>query len=179
MAYDPSSHPLDTQDPFPTMRLTTLDHGEITLPDYFGDHWGVVLFYRGVWCGYCRRQLTDFQKELGELDARGARVVAASVDSAEDARKMVAETGATFPIGYGLDAKAVAKQIGCFYEATDLFLQKSAFILRPGGEISRSTYSSGPVGALTVPDTLRSLEFFQKNPEHRTGILRRPAASAT
>jgi peroxiredoxin len=177
MAYDPSVHPLDTCDQLPAMSFATLDHGTISVPAVFGDRWGVVLLYRGVWCGYCRRQLADFQRALGEIEARNALVVAASVDSADDARKMVEHGGLTFPVGYGLDAKAIAAQTGCSYEATDLFLQKTAFVVRPGGEIARANYSSGPTGALTPADTIQSLDFFQKNPEHRTGILRRPAAT--
>jgi peroxiredoxin len=172
MAYDRTAHPLDTCDVLPDIALRTLDRGDIVIPRYFGDRWGIVLFYRGVWCGYCRNQMTDFQQALPEIEARNAWVVAASVDSEADARKMVAHAGITFPVAYGVDVLAVAKQTGCFYEEADGFLQKTAFVLRPGGEICRANYSTGPTGALTTADTLRSLDFFQTNPEHRTGILR-------
>ena len=172
MAYVPSAHPLDTCDQLPTLRFATLDHGMIDIPDYFGEKWGIVLLYRGVWCGYCRRQLADFQQRLGEIEQRNAGVVAASVDSAADARNMIEHGGIGYPVGFGLDAVAVASVIGCFYETGDRFLQKTAFIVRPGGEIARACYSTGPVGALTTADTLYSLDFFQKNPHHRTGILR-------
>ena len=84
----------------------------------------------------------------------------------------------TYPVGFGVDAIEVATRTGCFFEANDRFLQKSGFVLRPGGEIARASYSSGPTGALTTADTIYSLDFFQKNPAHRSGILRRPAAVA-
>ena len=172
MAYVPNTHPLDTCEQFPDIAFATLEHGTFRIPEYFGDRWGIVLFYRGVWCGYCRRQLAGFQKMLGELEQRKASVVAASVDSEADARKMADQFGITYPIAFGLDAVQVASKIGCFYEATDGFLQKTAFILRPGGEIARASYSSGPTGALTTEESIYSLEFFQKNPHHRVGILR-------
>jgi peroxiredoxin len=178
MAYVPGVHPLDTCDQFPKMTFRTLDHGKVALPDYFGKRWGVMLFYRGVWCGYCRRQLADFQQHLAEVERRDCGVVAVSVDSAADARKMVEQGNITYPVAYGADAIEVATQIGCFYEPTDRFLQKSAFVVRPGGEIARASYSTGPTGALTSADTIYSLDFFQKNPHHRTGILR-PAATAS
>lgn len=177
MAYVANVHPLDTCDPFPRMRFTTLDQGGVELPGFFGEKWGVVLFYRGVWCGYCRRQLADFQQHLAEIERRNGAVVAISVDSAADARKMVEHGQITYPVAYGADAIDVASRIGCFYEANDRFLQKTAFVLRPGGEIARASYSTGPTGALTSADTLYSLDFFQKNPHHRTGILR-PAEPA-
>jgi peroxiredoxin len=172
MAYDRSAHPLDTCDMFPDIVLETLDHGAITIPRHFGAHWGVVLFYRGVWCGYCRNQMTEFQRALPDIEARNARVVAVSVDSEADARKMVEYANITFPVAYGVDVLEIATSIGCFYEETDRFLQKSGFVLRPGGEIARANYSTGPTGALTAADALKSLDFFQTNPEHRTGILR-------
>ncbi len=162
MAYVSNVHPLDTCDQFPRSTFTTLDHGTITLPSYFNEKWGVVLFYRGVWCGYCRRQLTDFQGNLAEIERRRCAVVAVSVDSAADARKMVEHGKITFPVAWGADALEVASRIGCFYEAGDRFLQKTAFVLRPGGEIARASYSTGPTGGLTSADTIYSLDFFQK-----------------
>jgi peroxiredoxin len=172
MAYVANTHPLDTCDQFPPMRFTTLDHGDVELPKFFGQKWGVVLFYRGHWCGYCRRQLVDFQQHLTEIEARHGAVIAISVDSAAHARKMVDFGHLTYPVAFGADALEVASRVGCFYEAGDRFLQKTAFVLRPGGEIARASYSTGPTGALTSGDTLYSLEFFQRNPHHRTGILR-------
>jgi peroxiredoxin len=152
--------------------MRSAHHATISLPEYFGTGWGVVLFYRGLWCGYCRRQLADFQANLRQIESLTARVVAASVDSEADAETMATLHGISFPIGFGLAARDIATTLGCFYEETDGFLQKCAFVLRPGGEIARAVYSTGPVGALTAADTLYSLEFFQKNPHHRVGKLR-------
>src|SRR5580693_8837689 len=120
MAYIPTVHPLDTCEQFPQMAFDTLAHGTLNLPDYFGKQWGVVLFYRGVWCGYCRRQLADFQQNLAQIEAKNGAVVAISVDSAGDAKKMRDQGGITYPVAYGANAMDVASKIGCFYEATDL-----------------------------------------------------------
>ena len=40
---------LDSGDTFPELTLQDLDDSDITLPDAFGDGWGVVLMYRGHW----------------------------------------------------------------------------------------------------------------------------------
>jgi len=172
MAYIAGTHPLDVEDRFPEIKLRSLAQQELTLPRCLDDQWGIVLIYRGSWCGYCRRQLADFQSHLATLEKLGARVIAASVDTLADAREMAAKLQLSYPICYGLEPLSIAASLGCFYEARDLFLQKCAFLLRPGGEIARSVYSSGPVGALTAADCLYSLEFFQKNPHHRVGRLR-------
>jgi peroxiredoxin len=172
MAYIAGTHPLDVEDRFPEIRLRSLTQQELRLPQWFGDQWGILLIYRGSWCGYCRRQLADFQSHLAALENLHATVVAASVDSLADAGELAAKLQLTYSVCYGLEPLGIATSLGCFYEAGDRFLQKCAFLLRPGGEIARSVYSSGPVGALTAADCLYSLEFFQKNPQHRVGRLR-------
>ncbi len=40
---------LDTGDTFPVLTLTDLDDNDVTIPEVFGDGWGVVLMYRGHW----------------------------------------------------------------------------------------------------------------------------------
>ncbi len=40
---------LDTGDTFPDLTLRDLDDSDVTIPEVFGDGWGVVLMYRGHW----------------------------------------------------------------------------------------------------------------------------------
>ncbi len=40
---------LDSGDVFPTLAMDTVAHGRVTLPDGFGDGWGVFLVYRAHW----------------------------------------------------------------------------------------------------------------------------------
>ena len=40
---------LDSGDKFPELTLSDLDDEQVTIPDVFGDGWGVVLVYRGHW----------------------------------------------------------------------------------------------------------------------------------
>jgi hypothetical protein len=40
---------LDTGDSFPHLTLDTVHHGSVTLPEAFGDGWGVFLVYRAHW----------------------------------------------------------------------------------------------------------------------------------
>jgi peroxiredoxin len=36
-------------DQFPAVTLPDLEGSSVTVPELFGDQWGVVLFYRGHW----------------------------------------------------------------------------------------------------------------------------------
>jgi hypothetical protein len=40
---------LDSGDPFPALTMDTVGHGRLTLPEAFGEGWGVFLIYRGHW----------------------------------------------------------------------------------------------------------------------------------
>ncbi|MBI3076393.1 MAG: hypothetical protein HYY85_05285 [Deltaproteobacteria bacterium] len=40
---------LDSGDTFPGLTLETVSHGRLTLPDGFGQGWGVFLLYRAHW----------------------------------------------------------------------------------------------------------------------------------
>ena len=40
---------LDAGDPLPALSMSTVAHGTITVPDWFGVAWGVLLLYRAGW----------------------------------------------------------------------------------------------------------------------------------
>ncbi len=40
---------LDTGEPLPALTMTTVAHGQLSLPDAFADGWGVLLLYRAHW----------------------------------------------------------------------------------------------------------------------------------
>ncbi len=101
--------------------------------------------------------MADFQKNLAGLRAEEIDVVAASVDALEDARKLIAAEGLTYPIAYGLDAKTVATTLGSFFDADDPdlpYLQPADFVLAPNGTIVSATYSTSAIGRLGARDTL-------------------------
>ena len=45
--------------------------------------------------------MADFQASLSEFEKRGVLVTGASVDTLEDAQKMIDDGKLTFPVGYG------------------------------------------------------------------------------
>ena len=101
--------------------------------------------------------MADFQSRLSELESRGVRVIAASVDSRDDAEKIRSELKLEFSIAYGLDARETAAAIGAFYHAEDEepYLHATAFILDEAGKIVMAVYSTGSRGRFTVGDCLR------------------------
>ena len=63
----------------------------------------MLYFYRGQWCPYCSKQLSQRQDSLQQLTAKGAQVVAISPETQDNIGKTVAKTKAGFPIVHDKD----------------------------------------------------------------------------
>lgn len=89
-------------------------------------------------------------------------MVALSVDSQNDAQKMVERHKLTFPVLYGLNAQEVVARIGGYVNEEPLYLHPSGFILRPNGTIVLLVQSSGAIGRLVANDTVGLIQHYQK-----------------
>lgn len=88
----------------------------------------------------------------------------ASTDSLENAATTVKGLKLAYPVGYGLDARAVSAQIGAYYEPRSLYLHSTGFLLKPDGTVFNAVYSSlaigrfGPQDASSLVEIVRSRE---------------------
>lgn len=58
----------------------------------------VLTFYRGVWCPYCNMELQALEQARPEIEARGARIVAISMQTPVNSRKSMTQNKLGFPI---------------------------------------------------------------------------------
>jgi len=107
--------------------------------------------------------LADFQKNLERFKEIESRVVALSVDSEEDAQKMVDRNKLTYPVLYGLDPRETLETIGGYINEDPLFLHPSGFILRPDGTIALLVQSSGAIGRLVANDSVGVIRYLQRS----------------
>lgn len=91
---------------------------------------------------------------MADFDQAGITIVAASVDSVEDARQTATTHGLSFPVAWGLDARSVAARTGAFFEPGKGFLHATGFVIDPGGRVAAALYSTGPVGRYAPADCL-------------------------
>jgi peroxiredoxin len=156
---------LDTGDKFPNLKLHMLDGSVIETGMELKNPWKVILFYRGFWCPFCKAQLKSFQSGLEKLSTEGIGVLAVSVDPLDKAMETKKETGATFPIAYGVHVKDTAVSIGAFYDAapghTAPYLQSTGFVLGPDGKVVVSVYSSSAIGRLAWQDVLGLVQYIK------------------
>ena len=154
---------LSDGDPFPPLHASRLEHGTMTLPADVAGRWAIIVFYRGHWCPYCRRQLTNFQHSWEALSGADVALVALSADAQEDAEATRKRHGLTFPVLYGLDPVTVRDGTGAFLDADEAYIQATSFILRPDGTVALAVYSTGAVGRLEPQDALGFIEYVRAN----------------
>lgn len=91
-----------------------------TAPDLMGkDHSGkmvslkelkkkgkvVVMFYRGAWCPFCNKYMSQLEAALPEFNAKNVTIIAITPEPEESISKAVEKTKASFSIIYDKDRK--------------------------------------------------------------------------
>lgn len=96
--------------------------------------------------------MADYQTWLPELKQLGIALLAASVDTLENARGTVETQKLTYPVAYGIDYDDVSRRTGAYIEHERKIVHATGFLLKPDMKIQVAAYSSGPIGRLTPND---------------------------
>ncbi len=150
---------LNPGDTFPSLTLTEPGGRELTLPDALEGNFGVVLFYRGSWCPYCKAQLRAFERSADRFAEVGIKVFALSVDDEATTAELVDKLRLNFPVGHSADAAEVSALTGAFTNPDPVYLQSTGFVLDPAGKVAISVYSSGAIGRLVPEDVVGLVQY--------------------
>jgi peroxiredoxin len=102
--------------------------------------------------------LVGFSAIKGELDALGAKVLAASVDPIDKAREVASEV--SFLVGYGVNHD-IADMLGAWWEDRRNIIQPAEFIVGSDNKIIASSYSDGPLGRIDGADVVKLIKFYE------------------
>ena len=110
----------------------------------------LVLFYRGLHCPICKKQLKEFTSKLSDFEERGVHLVAVSMDT-EKRAKLSAEKWETgnLPIGYELTEEK-AREWGLYISHAikdgepDVFSEPGLFLIKPDGTLYSSIIQTMP-----------------------------------
>ena len=108
----------------------------------------VIIFYRGEWCPVCNRYLSNFQDSLSYVMAAGAKVLAVTPETPDNAIKMIKKTGATFTV-IPDPTEQIMKQYDVMFNVTEAYQQK----IRNALEADIATSNDKKDAALPVPAT--------------------------
>ena len=156
-----TSNLLTPGDAFPPLTLDRPGGETLELP--LPGQYTVVLFYRGGWCPYCNAQLRAFQRAEGKLAELGAQVVALSIDDEATARATIDKHGLTFPVGHGVDARAIAEATGALVNPDVGYVESTGFVVGPDGRVLVSVYSTNAIGRLVPDDVIGFIRYVREH----------------
>ena len=58
----------------------------------------VMVFYRGEWCPYCNKQLTELEDSMALITNKGATLIAVSPEKQDNISKTIQKTKATYSV---------------------------------------------------------------------------------
>lgn len=82
----------------PAFAGTDLSGKPIALQSLLEEGPVVLIFYRGAWCPYCNKYMSQLEESLSQFKEKGARVVAITPETLASAEKAVEKTSATFSV---------------------------------------------------------------------------------
>lgn len=142
--------------------------GDLRLGTGADGRFSLVVFFRGLHCPVCRKQLSELDHRLGELnDAGVGRVVAVSMETPERAAHVVRDWNlGDLPVAHSLTEQA-ARRWGLFVSAgikegePALFNEPGMFVLDADGSLYWSSVASMPFGRPAIDDLIAGLRFAQ------------------
>jgi len=162
--------PLVVGDAIPDVTLRTEEDREVNLHKLVGAKPTVLIFYRGGWCPFCTRHLSDLVGIEKDLETAGAQLLAISMDQPSKLR----ETPQRDKLGYRLlsdsDANA-AKAFGIVFQVEDALVKKYKDAYRIDLEAaSGRTHHLLPHPAVFVADTDGRIRFAHVNPDYKVRL---------
>jgi len=153
----------------PDVELKDMNNKSVSLAEEIRKKPTAIIYYRGGWCPYCNKHLSELREIEDELYDLGVNVLAISPDSPE----FLSETLAEHEIGYHLlsDQKMEgAKKLGIAYQLDEETIER---YMNNGLDLAeRSNYDHYllPVPSVFLVNTNGKIQFQYVNPNYKVRI---------
>ncbi|WP_405369900.1 peroxiredoxin-like family protein [Nonlabens sp. Asnod2-A12] len=152
----------------PNLEINLINDTTWSLDKQHPEKYTLVIFYRGLHCPVCKKQLENVTKHLDELEERGINVIAVSMDSEKRAKKAGASWNVEkLPIGYGLKREA-AEQWGLYFskgisdKEPDLFSEPGMFLIKADGTLYFSSVQTMPFTRPRIDAVIKAVDFVEE-----------------
>ncbi len=149
----------------PEFSLPKVGGGSISVGGTGG--WQIAVVYRGKHCPLCKKYLGGVPDHAERMQELGVELVAFSADSEAQATEMIAETGITVPVGYGLDEDRM-RELGLYIseprpnETDHRFPEPGLFVVNPEGNVQIVDISNAPFSRPEISGILRGIGIIQE-----------------
>jgi len=139
----------------------------------------VLMFYRGQWCPYCNKQMSELQDSLSFIENRNAVVIAITPEKPSEIDETIKKTNVSFDIIYDkghkiMDLYKVTFQLSkaqrLAFKAWGIDINKASgnddyalpvpatYVIHNDGSIKASFFNENYKQRMTVADILKALE---------------------
>ncbi|MDT7830557.1 peroxiredoxin-like family protein [Pricia sp. S334] len=152
----------------PDLKLELINDTQWNLEAQQVENFTMLVFYRGLHCPECKKQLEALANKLEDFSDRGVNIIAASCDSEKLAKKTAEEWDITaLPVGYGLSIEE-AREWGLFIsegikdEEPEQFSEPGLFLVRPDKTLYAASVQTMPFARPKLDDLLKAIDFIKK-----------------
>ncbi len=151
----------------PALSLPTLDHGTFDLDQTTAANGTLLIFYRGLHCPICQKQLAEVEGKLAEFAKRDVDVVMISSDDEDRARQTVEKAGVSkVKVAHSLSLKEASEDWGLYISSARqgsaepaLFNEPGIFYIQPDRTLYFGWVQTAPFARPQIDDILGALDF--------------------
>lgn len=182
--------PLIPRQPVPPLSVSLAGGGRFDIATEKPERFALIVFYRGLHCPQCRKQLTELEAKLPEFQKRGVSVVALSADNADRAARTKQEWQLpNLRLGYGVDLRT-ARSWGLYIstgrgktsagvDEPALFNEPGLFLVKPDHTLYAASVQTMPFARPHLADLLSAIDFIiEKDYPARGEVVSLPAQAA-
>jgi len=162
-------NPLLISSEIPDVKLKNMDDETVRLKELVSQKPSILVFYRGGWCPYCNRQLSDLNEIEEQLYKIGYQLLAISPDKPEKLRTTLDKN----ELGYTLLSDSpmnVSKAFGIAFKVDQETIDRYKSIGLDLEEDSGYDHHLLPVPAVYIVNTDGIVKFNYVNPDYKERI---------
>ncbi len=160
------TQPLEKGVTAPDPALLTLEGDETSLNRVLQGEPTVLVFYRGSWCPYCIRHLSELQDVKADLSEMGWKLVGVSPDSPEHLREAMGKAELDYTLVSDREMHA-AKAFGIAFQVQENILKKYKTYGIDLTEASGRTHHQLPVPSVFAIDADGVIQYVYTNPDYK------------
>lgn len=161
--------------PVPGLKLPTVSGAPFDLATAHGDMGTLLVFYRGLHCPLCIKQLKEISEQLDAFAERGVNVVAVTADGEERAKEFAERVGSDkLTVAYDLPLETARSDWGLYLstsrgktsigiEEAPIFPEPGLFLVLADGTLYFASVQTMPFARPSVGDILGALDFIKAN----------------
>lgn len=169
LGISPQSNPqgLKAGELAPDVVMNTSEGISVSLREFYQDQPLVIIFYRGYWCPACNKYLSAFSERTQEIEAAGAKVVAITPETYENAQTTAKNTGIDFTVISDADGK-IMNAFDVSFDVTEEYQTKIKENFDASiAETNASKEAVLPVPATFIIDTDGQIIYRQFDPNYK------------